>query len=178
MKTPRSVHILLTALAAPLALSGCSVFDKSVPPPCPPVYILSDASHLTKYRAGSGRDLTDVELEAEIVGFKGGCSYDEKGGEVILQLGFEVKRGPAAKTRDFQLDYFIAIPKFFPDPAAKAVFTVPVKFPEGMDVARTTDEEVSLRIPVKTKQIINEYEIYLGFQVTPEELELNRRAKH
>lgn len=175
--TSRVLRLVAAAIVAPIALSGCSVFQKKAPPPCPPVYILSDASHVTKFRPGPGRDLTDVEMEAEVIAFKGGCSYDDKGANVELQLSFMVKRGAAGRGRNFELSYFVAIPKFFPDPAAKGVFTVPVVFPEGVDQARVNDEDVTMAIPVKDKDVINNYEIYIGIQTTPEELELNRRSK-
>ncbi|OAN46763.1 hypothetical protein A6A04_05525 [Paramagnetospirillum marisnigri] len=180
----RLSRLAVLAVAAPLALAGCaSDFDilnptkKRTPPPCPPIYILSDAAKITQYRPGPGRDLTDVELEAEIVAFKGECSYTPKGSEVTIQVGFEVKRGPAATSRESTLNYFVAIPKYYPSAAAKAEFSVPVKFPEGMDQARTTDNDVFMLLPIKSKDIINDYEIYIGFQLSPEELEANRRLK-
>ena len=54
---------------------------------------------------------------------------------------------------------------------------MPVAFPEGMNHARVNDEDVVMHIPIHDKEIVNNYEIYLGFQTTPEELEANRRAK-
>jgi hypothetical protein len=181
MNTPRIAALLLFVLAAPLALSGCDSLarlQRKDPPPCPPVYILGDANKITKYRAGSGRDLTDVEMEGEIVGFKGGCTYDSDGGEVSLQLAFELRRGPAAKGRTLDVSYFVAVPKFYPAPTAKGEFTFPVTFPENADRIRVTDDEVVMHLPVKTKELIDNYEIYLGFQLTPEELEANRRGRH
>ncbi len=181
MNTPRIARLLFLALAAPLALSGCdslSRLQKKTPPPCPPVYIMSDAAKITKYRSGGGRDLTDVEMEGEVVAFKGDCVYDAKGGEVTLQLAFELRRGPAAAGRTLDVTYFVAVPKFYPAPEAKGVFTFPVTFPDTVDRIRVTDEEVSLRLPVRTKELIDNYEVYIGFQMSPEELEMSRRAKH
>lgn len=180
--TSRCLRLLTLALAAPIALAGCSTsfseaFTKTKPPPCPPIYILSDTAKITKFRPGGGRDLTDVELEAEVIAYKGHCSYNDKGATVEIQVSFDVKRGPASVSRKGELTYFVAIPKFYPAPQAKAEFTVPVSFPEGMDQARVNDDDVVMQIPVKDKEIINNYEIYLGFQTSPEELEMNRRAK-
>ena len=179
--TSRCLRSIASALAASLVLSGCSGLTQAVtkvkPPPCPPIYILSDASHITKFRPGKGRDLTDVEMEAEVIAFKGTCSYDDKGATVEIQVSFDVKRGPAGSSGKSELRYFVAIPKFFPAPEAKAEFTFPVAFPDGVNQARVNDEDVVMRIPVGDKDIINNYEIYLGFQTTPEELEMNRRAK-
>lgn len=173
----RALGPVVSVLAMTVALAGCSALSKSEPPPCPPVYILSDASHVTKFRPGSGRDLTDVEVDAEIVGFKGECGYDAKGANVDLTVSIDVRRGPAATTREATLNYFVAIPKFYPAEEAKAVIAVPVVFPDGVDSARITDEGVRMQIPVKTRDLIDQYEIYLGFQTTPEELEMNRRTK-
>lgn len=180
MNTPRIVRLLFLALAAPLALSGCdsmSRLQKKVPPPCPPVYIMSDAAKMTKFRPGTGRDLTDVEMEGEIVAFKGDCVYDSNGGDVTLKLAFELRRGPAAQGKTLDVSYFVAMPKFYPAPEAKGEFTFQATFPDNVDILRVTDEEVTVRVPVRTKELIDNYEIYLGFQLTPEELENNRRHK-
>ncbi|MGE5505955.1 MAG: hypothetical protein ACM31L_16155 [Actinomycetota bacterium] len=176
--TLRLARTLAVLLAAPVALSACAMFDKKEPPPCPPVYILSDAATVTKFRDGPGRDLTDVDVEAEVVGYKGDCSYDEKGAKVNLQVTIEAKRGPANSKGKSKLSYFVAIPHFYPSPQAKAVFPVEVEFPDGTNQVRYTDEAVSMRIPVKTKDLIDKFEIYLGFQTSQEELDMNRKVKH
>jgi len=158
-------------------LAGCAGLNAKEPPPCPPVYILGDTQHVTKYRLGAGRDLTDVELEAEVVGFKGECHYDGKGAIVDLGVSFDVKRGPAASGREAELTYFVAIPKFYPADSAKAVVTAPIRFPDGVESARINDEGVTLRIPVKNREVIDQYEIYIGFQLTPEQLDQNRKQR-
>ena len=167
----------VVAVLLPLALASCSAFQKKEVPPCPPIYILSDAGKLTKFRPGPGRDLTDVEFEAEILGYAGGCKYDEKGALVDLQVSFGLKRGPADTDRKAEFSYFAAIPHFYPSPEAKAVLPVTVEFPEGANYAKFIDEEVVMRVPVKDKDVINKYEIYLGFQSTTEELDRNRAGK-
>lgn len=174
----RSALRPIAAALLPLALASCSVIGgKKEQPPCPPVYILGDAGKLTKFRPGPGRDLTDVLYEAEIVGFTGGCQYDDKGAVVDLQVSFAVKRGPADVTRKADFSYFVAIPHFYPSPDAKAEFATSVAFPEGNNYVRYTDEEVVMRVPVRDKDVISKYEIYLGFQETPEELDRNRAGK-
>lgn len=173
----RSLARPVAAFLLPLVLASCSVFQKKEIPPCPPVYILADAGKLTKFRPGAGRDLTDVEFEAEVQGYTGGCTYDEKGALVDLQVNFVVKRGPADTDRKAEFSYFAAIPHFYPAPEAKAEFPVTVEFPEGTNYVKFTDEEVVMRVPVKDKDIINKYEIYLGFQQSTEELDRNRAGK-
>lgn len=167
----------LAPLLAVAVLAGCSALSSKEPPPCPPVYILGDTQHLTQYRAGSGRDLTDVEVEAEVIGFKGECHYDQTGAVIDLGVSFDVRRGPAARGRDVPFRYFVAVPKFYPAESAKAVLTSSAHFPDGTESVRVDDEGVTLRIPVKTHEVIDQYEIYLGFQLTPEQLEMNRKVK-
>jgi hypothetical protein len=173
----RAVGSVLSVLLVAAALSGCVDPKKDKAPPCPPVYILSDAAHITKFRSGAGRDLTDVEFEGEIVGYKGECSYDAKGAIVDLLVSFELKRGPAASGRTVDISYFVAIPKFYPIDEAKAVMAAQAVFPDGTETMRVTDDGVAMRIPVKDKELIDQYEIYLGFQTSSEELEMNRRMK-
>ncbi len=173
----RSALRPVAAALLPLALASCSVFQKTEIPPCPPVYILGDASTLTKFRPGPGRDLTDVEFEAEITGYQGGCKYDSKGAEVDLQVTFTVKRGPGNPGDTADFSYFAAIPYFYPSAEAKAEFPVSVTFPSGTNYVKYTDGEVVLRIPVKDKDVIDNYDVYLGFQATPEELERNRQGR-
>lgn len=173
---PRSLRVVAAALA-PLVLASCGLTSNKVPPPCPPIYILSDAGKVTKYREGRGRDLTDVVAEAEILGYQGGCTYDDKGAIVDLQVSLGVKRGPGDVSRQVDLSYFVAIPLYFPSPDAKAVFPVTVTFPEGANYARFTDETVTMRIPVKDADVIQRYEVYLGFQTSQEELERNRQGR-
>lgn len=172
----RSVARPVAAALLPLALASCSVFQKKEVPPCPPVYILGDAGKLTKFKPGPGRDLTDVDFEAEILGYQGGCTYDEKGAIVDLQVSFALKRGPGDTDRKAEFTYFAAIPYFYPNPGAKAEFPVTVTFPEGTNYVRYSDEEVVMRVPVKDKDVISKYEIYLGFQETQEELQRNRQG--
>lgn len=176
-----TLRSLSLAVLASFVLTGCGAVDtivnKKEPPPCPPVYILGDAGQVTKYRDGKGRDLTDVEAEVEVLGYNGACVYDEKGAEVEIQVRLGAKRGPADTDRKVSVEYFIAIPLYFPNPEAKAVFPVTIQFPEGANTVKYDDEPVVMRVPVKDGDTIQKYEIYIGIQTTPEELNRNRQAR-
>ena len=173
----RRFALSAAALLALPFLASCSVLEKKAPPPCPPIYLLGDAAQLTKYKPGRGRDLTDIEFQAEIQGYTGECGYDEKGAIVELQVTFNLIRGPADDDRKAAFEYFLAVPLYYPAPEAKAVFPIEATFPEGGNYTRHTDETVVMRIPVKDKDIIQKYEIYLGFQTSAAELEANRKAR-
>lgn len=174
--TVRAFRPFAAALGLALALGACTTDE---PPPCPPIYILSDAKDVTKFRPGPGQDLTDIVAKAEIVGYHGSCSYKARGKDwdvdLELQVAVEAWRGPANTTRSADLTYFVAIPYFYPKDQAKAIFPLHVAFPAGSDQVRTVDEPLHLTIPVGSKDLISRYDIYLGFQTTPEELEHNRK---
>ncbi len=168
----------IAILAAVLALSGCSIFERDDDqPPCPRVSILADTAKLVRFQPGEGRDVTDVETQAELTGYHGSCHYDKskKVMNVSLEVGIDVERGPAAQGRTANLSYFVAIPAFYPDPKAHAVMPVAVSFPVNAQGVRYTDTDLQIFMPIPVVKDMPKYEIFLGLQLTPEELEYNRK---
>lgn len=170
--------IILAALV-PL-LAGCGLFGSKKEPPCPRVSVLSDASNLTRFRPGPGRDITDVTLTAEITGFKGGCTWDndKKILTVALQVEMDLRRGPAASGDEAEVTYFVAVPRLYPDPKAKMILPVKTKFPSGADRLHVMDNEVDVNLPIKDmNNDVDKDDIVLGLQLDQAELEYNRRRK-
>lgn len=159
------------------AASSCSLMKKEEAPPCPRVSILSDASKMTKFRPGQGRDLTDVVATAEIGAFTGSCTYKDNAVEVALQVSIDAERGPAAQGSQVDMAYFVAIPAYFPSPRAKAVLPVQVGFTPESNKVRFTDEEVVMTIPLKAGEQGANYEVFLGFQLSGDELDYNREQR-
>ena len=172
----RSRPGLPVVAALTLLLAGCSVFDRKPQPPCPRVSVLGEASTMTNFRAGPGRDITDVTMNASIDSFKGTCHYDFDKKLMTMQIGvgMTISRGPAARGRSDHFSYFVAIPAFFPKPQAKSVFDVAVKFPEGVNTLRYRDDGVEITIPIPNLDYLERYEVYLGFQLNPDQLAYNR----
>jgi hypothetical protein len=164
-------------LAAVAVVAACSSTPKKVPPPCPRVSILADAAHLTQFRPGEGRDITDVQLQAEITSYHGTCDYDwdKQIMTVSLQVGIDADRGAGAKERQANLSYFVAIPAFFPSADAKSVIPVPLTFPSNTDRIRYVDDQVDLAIPIKKLSDMSKYEIFIGFQLDQDQIDYNRR---
>jgi len=162
-----------------LALSGCKIFVKEDPPPCPRVSVLEDASKLVRFRPGS-HDAKDIEMSAEIVKYRGSCLYDhgDKTMQVKLDLGIDAYAGPAFAEGTRTVEYFIAIPAFFPDADGKKVFPITLDIPPGPKGVHVTDKDVTLTFPVKDVKKLEAYEIFVGFQLPPEELDYNRKHDH
>ncbi len=175
-------------------LGGCSAIDgmveelplvgKSAPvPACPKIKVLADAGNLTLYRSGPGRDITDILMEAEIVGFSGACEYVGEDGiyeQVKVELEgilFEVTRGPASRLRKAKLRYFVKIPDFYPSPRGAQEFDFSISFPENRNSIQVSDGGIEIAIPLKTGARGADFEIYLGFVLSEEQVERNRQRR-
>lgn len=162
--------------ASLLALSGCKIFVKEEPPPCPRVSVVEDASKLVRFHLGS-TDVKDIEMSAEIVKYRGSCHYDkdDKVMEVSLDVGIDAYAGPAFTPGEKKIDYFIAVPAFFPSAEGKKIFPVTLDIPAGPKGVHITDRDVRIQIPIKDIKKLEADEIFVGFQLEPSELDYNRK---
>jgi hypothetical protein len=171
MRTARFLVPLLPAIAVAL-LAACN----RTPPACPRASIIGDGASVTKFREGTGRDLTDVTVQGEIVDVAIECDYDRRGVDVALQVAIAARRGPADRTRVAEFDYFVAVADPERNILAKEVFRVRFEFPPSQDRSGTI-EEIEPRIPLKNRADGVEYQIIVGFQLAPEEIEWNRSQR-
>ncbi len=177
MKASLSNRLLMVAALA-LISAGCgSVFDRKPPPKCPPIFILKDAGSLTRYKPGTGKDITDVLFQGKIIDFRGVCDYNKERTtvKIDLNLAFELSRGPANRDRKAAFQYFVAIPRFHPAPQGRNTFSIVAEF-AGPATRLRTNDDIQMVIPLDPKVRHDDYAIYLGFQLTREELKDNRRV--
>ena len=170
---------LLTVVALALFSAGCSssIFDRRPPPSCPPIFILKDAGSLTRYKSGTSKDITDVLFQGKLIDFRGLCEYNFERTEVKidLNLAFDLSRGPANRDRKAAFQYFVAIPRFHPAPQGRNTFSINAEFPGQASRLRINDD-IQIVIPLDPKVSRGDYAIYLGFQLTRQELKDNRRV--
>lgn len=165
----------LALAGAAALLGGCSGMGETTAISCPKVLILADAERFTQFAAGGGRDITDIVAEGEIAGFGGACEKTKTGVDVTLALGFTLERGAANADGVARFSYFVAVPAFYPEPAAKAVLPVAVAFPDNVAAIRHIDEEVTLSLPLAAGEGGAKYEIFVGFQLDDAQLRFNRQ---
>lgn len=114
--------------------------------------------------------------QAEIVSFEGTCQFDDDGVEAVMDVDIMVSGGPAVEPGQIDLYYFVAIPRFFPDPTGKKVFSRKYKIPSGGPRReRLTESNVRIFIPLEDRLTAAGYDVYLGFQLTDEQLQYNRQ---
>jgi hypothetical protein len=179
-KTPSFLALSAVLLSACGAVNAINPFaDKVVVPDCPQIGLLKDADHMTVFRKGPGRDISDVVFETEIKGFKGECEYvGDPGGytEVVLNLrvSFDMILGPAARGREHQLKYFIAVPDFFPRTDGKSGFSAAVKFPPRRNRVTFTDDPLEIKIPLDEIRKGSETKVVISLALSRDQLIFNR----
>ena len=90
-----------------------------------------------------------------------------------MQVTFEVTRGPAMGQRDVDMMLFVAVSDQ-DQILDKKLFPVHVVFPSNVDTVRLTTEAVPMLMPISPEKSGAAYALTAGFQLTPEELDLNR----
>jgi hypothetical protein len=168
----------LVLAGALLLVSGCGMFaKKQESPPCPRVSLVPDVGQVVGFRDGAGRDLTDVRYRAAIADAKGDCSYDSKGGlSIDMKVTIVAERGPAMAGEPAEFGYFVALA----DPQRrilnKEVFPVKITFASGQERGTLVDEITIGPTRLPDRNAGPDYIILLGFQLSPEEIERNRRG--
>lgn len=162
-----------------LLIAGCTSGDKDLAP-CPSARVLADPSELTRFGDGSGRDPTDIVFEASFLRVAGECRYDKDGGEIAVELAvvLDMRKGPANADNKARFGYFIALTQVVPgtEPVVLKREAVPVEIdfaPGRVGLIRT--DKLELVIPRADAQDVRNYRLFLGFELTPDELAFNRR---
>ena len=160
-----------------MTLAACGSEDKSLGVViCPQAYMVKDATRSTEYAPGGGRDLIDIRYNAEIVDIQWACIYQPENNFVDVEVLFFVRalRGPASEEPSTTFPYFVAVA----DPQgvilAKEVFGIDIGFP-GNSLEIGHIETVRQRIRFPSIANAASYTIFIGFQLTPEQL-LEARA--
>ncbi len=131
---PRSIRAALILMGI-VAVAGCSSDDEPrAARICPRISALGDGAMLTRFAAGTGTDLTDVDYEIRIVDLQYGCQYvEDDNNNPILAVAvapvFEANRGPANSDRQARFTYFVAIADPQDTILNKQVFDLQVTFP-------------------------------------------------
>ncbi|MBR0679646.1 hypothetical protein GXW74_04060 [Roseomonas eburnea] len=167
-------------LAGAAMLAGCGgsgVSSTSPPAPCPRVTVLADGADLTRFRPGGGQDLASMTTDARLIGFQARCDYTRRreGVSVAISAVFDVERGPAATGRDVNLPWFIAVTDLDDTQVIdRQEYVTPAAFDVNVNRIRVQSRPVTFSFPAD-ERLVENHNIRLSFQLTPEELALNRR---
>lgn len=146
--------------------------------PCPYVKVLYDAGRYIEFK--DGREASNaVAYTGEIQGISAGCQYkDDEPIKVTMEVLFELGRGPQAQASTKNYRYWVAVTKRNDAVMAKQYFDLPVTFAAGQDRVYATDKIGQVTIPRATATTSGaNFEILVGFDVTPEMAAFNRDGK-
>ncbi|HJP22499.1 MAG: hypothetical protein QF546_08495 [Alphaproteobacteria bacterium] len=169
------------ALLTALLLAGCApggLLSKQTNIPCPSIMLLGEAERLTQFKEGEGRDLIDVRYEATLSNLTLQCVFKEGRVEVIASFDLVATRGPAARGRIGEFPFFVAVTGPGPGDGimAKEVFSSRLEFGPNRRRAGVV-EQIEEIIPLAEGQKAEDFEVLIGFQLAPDQLEYNRRRR-
>lgn len=172
--------------AAAVSLSACEsgipFMEKPIVLGCPDYFVLQEAATLTRFQDGPGRDLTDVEVRAQIGEVRLGCESDIENetdsGTLIVDVSpvIAAEMGPANKTDSATLPYFVVVT----DPEKKILYREPLDLDVSFKGNRTQLVVIApptfIELPITTEIRNDYYRIYAGFELTKEQVQYNRKA--
>jgi hypothetical protein len=164
----------LAILAVPLLLPACNSNPDQFAPPCPVPIIPPAAGDLQQYRNNS-TDPTDLIVRASVGGLSGKCEPGTRGHtKVTVNVALSVTRGPALNSRQVGVNWFLAVLRNG-QPLDKQVYPVTVSFPANTVTVAVVPDPVILQLPVSKDVKGSDYQVALGFQLTQEQLDMNRQ---
>ena len=146
--------------------------------PCPFVKTLYDASRYVEFK--DDREASaNVGFTGEIQGISAGCEYkDNEPIKVAMDILFELGKGPQAGANSKTYHYWVAVTDRNREVIARQNFDLPVNFPAGKDRVYMTDSLNNILIPRGSMTTSGaNFEILIGFDVTPQMAEFNRVGK-
>ena len=180
MKAPPGIALLrghrsAFGLILALGVAGCSVFSNTPPPPCPAASIVDDASRVSVFKDGPGRDLIDVQFEGEIDAIESDCDLNRAGDEITTRTGVRIvaTRGPAAEGTEVSFSFFVAVIDRNQQVLARERFDSVLVFDPSQRRIGVV-EEIEELIPLPVGLSGADYEVLVGFELTAEQLEFNR----
>ena len=146
--------------------------------PCPLLGVLYDSSRLVEFTAPEER-FANVAYTAEMRGVRGLCRYTGSNPiEMGLQINMAFGKGPAAQGNSRTYRYWVAVTRSNLAPVEKQYFNVKVDFPRGADRMAGSEVIQKIVIPRANDTISGaNFEILVGFELTPEQLAFNRSGK-
>lgn len=141
--------------------------------PCPYVKILYDAARFVEL-TGDRVAASNVGFTGEIEGLTSDCAYQNDDPITVhTRVLFNLGRGPQAQGENRTYRYWIAVTERNKAVLAKEYFDLPVDF-DGRPTASVTQDQVVVIPRADATTSGDNFEILVGFDVTPQMAEFNR----
>ena len=146
--------------------------------PCPYVKVLYDAARYVEFKDGKEASAA-VGYTGEIEGVHALCAYKiDDPITVKADIGFELGKGPTAEGSSKVYRYWVAVTDRNREVLAKQYFDLPVNFPAGANRVIANERLDDIVIPRANAKVAGDnFEILIGFDVTPKMADFNRLGK-
>lgn len=141
---------------------------------CPQILIPLDTERVTRFAPGTGRDITDVVLEAEVKFLSGECSLEEDQIVMAFPIAVRGQRGPAENDGVESMDVFLAVSTPNREVLARRQLPMTLTF-EGNRTTMVSSDTVTVTIPRDDQQTVDDFIVFLGMALSEEELAFNRQ---
>jgi hypothetical protein len=148
---------LVASLAA--ALSGQAAA-------CPKAAVHPETARLVQM--GAGGQATAKAYEARMSGAQVSCSTDGASDKIVLSFKIDAALGPNVEAKPVRAPYFVVV-MLADKIVAKEVFPVTLPFGPGAAAVALNETVDKISLPLR-RSAKPDYEILIGFQLTPEQL--------
>jgi hypothetical protein len=147
--------------------------------PCPLMGALYEASRVVEFAPADQERYANIAFTGELQGVRGLCRYvDADPIRMQIAVDFAFGRGPAATAERKTYRYWVAVARRGLAPLEKQYFDVDVRFERGVAVVTHTEVLENIVIPRANETVSGEnFEILVGFDLTPAQLQFNRDGK-
>ena len=143
---------------------------------CPQVSVLNAPGELTRFSDGKIGTLSNVLFLARIEVLGGHCDIEKEAVFVTTDARLIVIRGPAETKREVKFVFFVAILNGQREVIMREAFPIILTFEES-ERRFEFEDSVTVQIDLQPNVDPASYSIYAGFEMSPEELEFNRRRQ-
>ncbi len=152
-------------------LNSCASQEATVR--CPEIRVPADVGTLTRFGATKGRDITDVVLEAQFEAVRGECSVDDDEVEAAVLVKISARQGPATVVEQGDFSFFVAVTDRKRNVLSRRSVPVQVDF-SGNRSRVVYFERLKIDIAKAEDASGDEFFIFIGFDLSREEVEFNR----
>lgn len=143
-------------------------------PPCPASVALAETVNLTQFGRGNERDDSNIIHSARIEGTVFECTVS--GAQVSGDLGIAgtFKLGQKGKAGPVSLPIFIALARDGTDVVSRRFDTIEIELERGATTALFEKSVPDFAFVLSSGETTERYQILVGFNLTPEQVEYNR----
>lgn len=145
---------------------------------CPTVEIVDDLSSISDFQDPNQQSENNLVSRVGINSAESTCKLSAKSAIVDLKIIFDGNLGPKGRKKQsdkpfFSYPFFVAVTTPSGKILAKEIFAASITYNENEE-KHSYFENLRQIIPIKSKKQARLYNVLIGFQVTPDQLQYNR----